>query len=652
MLGMNTVLLKKIDRYGGRLLARILAPFSEKKELPLPPKTILVIRLWAIGESLLATPSIVQLRKTYPDARITVLTTPATAEVLADYWFVNRVVSLPLRFSSFASFVFFRWRSYDLVIDFEPFLYCSALLAFALGKARVGFDTLSRGRLYTKAIQYNDNQHTVQTFADLAVAAGAPAWSPRLVPVRIRPKHRLVVKMWLRSCGLDQDSTIVAIAPSVSGKTQWRRWPEARFAEIADRISQSFPCHIVLVGGRDDQSVLEEVQRHMKHKALIASHFSLKEMAYLLECCRLVVSNDSGLMHVAAAMKTQTLGLFGPETPKRFGPYGSAHTSIYHQKERSPVINVHRGEVPGMLKGDEDLMKYMEDISVEEVWRSVRKMLGVPETIRGRLVQPKHSILVAGQPKTGTTALYFWLKESMPGDTVCLNEQLQLNQSLVSGAPRSLAKILLFPGWFDFEAYDQFREKILLVRDPRDTLISSLLYWVSLSPIKGDPHLLDQFVEALRAKEQSPADVPFTSLIELWDRLDGRRFLDIFQFPLSFHMAWHKSHQDVLVFPYEDMVDGKAGALEDFLGFPLVDKKTTIDVRDSYVARTRSYGNWKHWFTSEDINLLSSLLGPYMDMYGYEDNWEPSSSPSILPEHSSGYVKRLVGEVQRVTSLT
>lgn len=345
------VFVKRTDRMLGRFLS-LLQPAGFKTMPNTAPQSIAAIRLAAIGESLLALPALAALKRHWPKSEITVITTPRLIPVFAGQIYVDRIENVWRGL----------WKKFDITVDFEPYLYASAVLARTLGKYSIGFDTLSRSRLYTKSVPYRDDQHVVKTNFDLVRALGVQKDIPKsLLPVH-SPSPRL-----------RRAARAIALAPG--GRVDFRRWPAERFAEVADYLIENYQCQIAVVGNKADEPILKNVQLKMKNSAQIISRLSFPEVAQLLTQCRLTIANDGGLMHISAAMGTPTLGLFGPETPVRLGPYGPKNRALYHQLDDNPIINVSRGEVPGMMKVRTDPTRYVRAITVDEVAVAADEML-------------------------------------------------------------------------------------------------------------------------------------------------------------------------------------------------------------------------------------------------------------------------------------
>jgi hypothetical protein len=187
-----------------------------------------------------------------------------------------------------------------------------------------------------------------------------------------------------------------------------------------------------------------------------------------------------------------------------------------------------------------------------------------------------------------------------------------------------------------------------MVRDPRDTAVSRMLFrWH-----KGHGGSKKQYrkhLELVQKKEQDPGSVPFHVLLSYighdgWpmtteevvesERVRHQRMGD---FVASLADGW-------FIFKYEDMIDRNYGVLHEYLGFEIQDEAEIPQATGkAKVARKKTYGDWRHWFTEEDIELFKPAYLPYMEVIGYDCNdWTLSPNPVIEPEYSSLYMKGLV----------
>jgi hypothetical protein len=193
-------------------------------------------------------------------------------------------------------------------------------------------------------------------------------------------------------------------------------------------------------------------------------------------------------------------------------------------------------------------------------------------------------------------------------------------------------------------AYDAFTHHILIARDPRDTLVSHLLY-LPLQPYavrNARPASLDQFLAALETKEADPASRSLRSLFELaitlmhgdkdwtWEKYAGR--FDVLE-RLSDTNDW-------FVLTYEDFTDNRLEPLSAYVELdlaPVVPER--IEDMNGHVLRSATYGDWRHWFTPEDVEFFRPLFKSYMGTFGYDDDWALAPEPTIDPATASGYVR-------------
>jgi len=215
-------------------------------------------------------------------------------------------------------------------------------------------------------------------------------------------------------------------------------------------------------------------------------------------------------------------------------------------------------------------------------------------------------------------------------------------------SPRVVAKVLLNPRFpLEHAFYRQFDRIVLLVRDPRDLLISKALYRVFGSKqLLADPTKLDRYLALLRAKEADPRSVSLTRINGAFQDMVGptphsdeglARMLDGF-------VAFHRAFPGCMVFGYEAMVESRFNALAQYLSLSADAMKPVVPASLHRVVRSRRAGNWRHWFCPEDVAHYRPLVSDYMNRYGYADDWTLDADPHIHPGECSEYVLRLVRE--------
>ena len=194
------------------------------------------------------------------------------------------------------------------------------------------------------------------------------------------------------------------------------------------------------------------------------------------------------------------------------------------------------------------------------------------------------------------------------------------------------------------EHYDR---KIWMARDPRDSAVSRMLYrWHK--GYRGNKKQFKSHFKRILQKEQDPRSISFCEIC----RYTG-------------HNEWPRSTEDVLeeersryenmskfvktlgddwfLFKYEDMVANNFSDLNAYLGFEIdQDAEVPVSTGKAKVVRKKAVGDWRHWFTEEDVDLFKPLYLPYLETVGYDCNdWSISSNPVIEPQYSSGYIRKL-----------
>ncbi|ACX71943.1 glycosyl transferase family 9 [Methanocaldococcus vulcanius M7] len=366
-------ILRKLDKYLGNFIILILTPTTSKKprsEINLNTSKILIIRLWTLGESLLTLPMIKKLKENGYD--ISVLVTKRSKGVFENVDFVDEIIDLGDFFKIIKKF-----KKYDVVIDTEPYLNISAILGWFLGKKVVGFKGLFRDKLYDLKIEYIDKTHAVYNFCNMLRPFGIDYKPEKLIPLKYTEKDRENVDKLLKEYSLE-DKKLIGIHCGTAETAPWRSWKKEKFAKLIEKLVED-GFYVILTGSKGDYKVNEKVlnlvdDRFNDKVFNFAGKTNLREFAYLLTKFEVFISNDTGPMHLSAAMETKTIGLFGPNLPERFAPFGRGNIAIYKADslDCSPCINVHKGEFKECkLNG-----KCMDLIEVEDVYSAIINLVG------------------------------------------------------------------------------------------------------------------------------------------------------------------------------------------------------------------------------------------------------------------------------------
>jgi heptosyltransferase-2 len=343
------------------------------------PENILVIKLVGLGDTVLMLTPLRKLRDTFPRARISALVTPLSTGILEgqpqlDSLIIHDVLGRDRGPAGFIRLVRrLRAHGFDCVLDFEQHFQMTAILSYLINAPRrIGlyYTGNPRRHLLTDPVFLDPDRHMVDTYMGLLGPLGIEAPPVEVLePVWIDPADTCEAERWLAARRRHREQPLVGIHAGSGIRAPERRWARPRFAEIIRRISAEYGADIVLTGNASEIDLVDDILKI----AGIADAFSaagcltIKQTAALMKMCDLFISNDTGPMHIAASVGTPTLGLFGPNIPRRYAPVGKRTWSIFKGVECSPCIHIHKG-----IAGECGRGICMEAISVEEVWQAIR----------------------------------------------------------------------------------------------------------------------------------------------------------------------------------------------------------------------------------------------------------------------------------------
>jgi 3-deoxy-D-manno-octulosonic-acid transferase/heptosyltransferase-1 len=253
---------------------------------------------------------------------------------------------------------------YDLVIDLQGLLKSGVLTGLSRGKRKIGMDGAREGGqffLNERPVPVDFDQHAIDRYLKLAdyLQCRHVSWRGT-IPFFESHVIRMNKLVNVKGAG---ERPFIAINPMARWKT--KLWASARFAALADRIHDDLSYEVVFTGSHGDRRVIEGIIDKMKSRPLnLAGLTSLKEVAYLYTRCKVLITTDTGPMHIAAAMECPVVALFGPTAPWRTGPYGQGHDVIRADVECSPCFKKRCSH-----------MRCMEEIGVEQVFEAVRNMV-------------------------------------------------------------------------------------------------------------------------------------------------------------------------------------------------------------------------------------------------------------------------------------
>jgi 3-deoxy-D-manno-octulosonic-acid transferase/heptosyltransferase-1 len=346
---------------------------------------ILIVKLSAIGDVIHTLPALNAVRIHYPDANITWLVEEDAALLVQGHEALDRVIVSKrkrwlkaLRSSSFlntAQEVFgfikaLRDTRYDMIFDFQALLKSGILIALAKGRRKIGFGKGLEHMEYSylflneRVPAVSMEHHALSRGLMMLNALGisTPGVEYKL-PVSDRDRQK--VDDLLQRYGVVNPRRFVVINPVA--KWESKLWSNRKFAQLADRIVAQYDVGVVFSGSFEDRQTIHQIKIDMGAPAVnLAGKTTLKMLAALYARADAVISTDTGPMHLAVAVGTPVVALFGPTAPWRTGPYGLGHQVVTAGQTCAPCFKRHCQTCDCMAL-----------ISVDQVMEAVFKIIGV-----------------------------------------------------------------------------------------------------------------------------------------------------------------------------------------------------------------------------------------------------------------------------------
>jgi heptosyltransferase-2 len=347
-------------------------------------KNILVLRYRFIGDTILTVPFLRNLRRAEPEARIVWVVAPGTVDVVRGIPYVDELIFWdPVRTHADSrgthrtlgdklGFIRdLRRRRFDKVYVLKRSL-SSAIIALLSGaRSRVGFNTEGRGLLLTTRVPYRHDRHEVENFLAVLRADHVPVHDTHL-EAWLSADERAFAATFLENRGVAEGETLVGIHPFAANQT--RAWHEDNFVAVANALQERYRVRVVLFGGeRDRELAAAMAQRIVPAPVVAVGETDLRQSMALLSRCHLLVCNDSGVMHLGAAMGVPLVALFGPQSPVKFGPWGERCRVVYHGLPCSPCRQKFFTECEPSPRHKP---RCMEAIGVDEVLDAIKSAAG------------------------------------------------------------------------------------------------------------------------------------------------------------------------------------------------------------------------------------------------------------------------------------
>jgi ADP-heptose:LPS heptosyltransferase len=355
---LNIYLLKQLDAIIGRLITPVL-PKPVTSNSDKNPDGILLIRPGGIGDAVLLIPAINAIKAAYPDAVIDVLAEKRNSAIFR----LSPNIGHVFHYDRPSELLRALRGGYDVVIDTEQWHRLSAVIArMTRAPVLIGYATNERSRLFTHPTAYSQDDYETDSFFRL------------LEPLGIKPSVLSQPFLAVPGKATERGDTLlgeikgggfVTIFPGASIRE--RQWGADKFAKVAEMLA-ALGVAVVVVGGGDDKGQGEQIVACGTGLNL-AGRTSLSETAAVIQKSALLLSGDSGVLHIAVGLGVPTVSLFGPGRARKWAPRGERHTVINKELPCSPCTTF--GTTPPCPIA----ARCMSDITVAEVFNAVTVLL-------------------------------------------------------------------------------------------------------------------------------------------------------------------------------------------------------------------------------------------------------------------------------------
>ncbi|HFQ80461.1 MAG TPA: glycosyltransferase family 9 protein [Desulfobacterales bacterium] len=357
---MKQQLIKFFDSLTGKPACKILPSPPVVMDCP-PPASILIIRPGGIGDALLLSPAIKEIKRCYPNVFLTILAEKRNAGAFSlipeidELWQYDSITQMWAAIRS----------APHIVIDTEQWYRLSAVVARLTGAGRlIGFATNERGRLFTDPIPYNHQDYEINSFLNL------------LIPLKIQLPTELTIPFLTVPSSAQQEACrllmplgnrqLVTLFPGASIAP--RRWGVEKFHQLAGAINgRNFD--VVVIGDKNDLKAGKRIVTKNVSGINLAGQTTLAQSAAIIERSTLLISGDSGILHMAAGLGVASVSLFGPGIADKWAPRGRQHIMINKNVPCSPCTKF--GYTPKCANHT----VCIKQISVTEVFRAAMRLL-------------------------------------------------------------------------------------------------------------------------------------------------------------------------------------------------------------------------------------------------------------------------------------
>lgn len=367
----NNRVLKNLDRYIGCPLLFLLSRLRKKKMLNASsaPKRIAMIKTAGIGDTVLVDAMVKEVKRQYPESQITLICSTSNARMGEIIENVKRVFIFQMSNPLNSLIKLKKLDDFDLLFDFAPWTRINGVISYVLNAGyKVGFrrDGMYRHYIYDHAVEHLDIVHEIDNYRNILKAGGMHIYGffPAFKKEDI--------------CRFTKKYVVFHLYPGGSTQEQ-RMWAEDKWVKLGRKISEQFAFKILISGGKENQKEALLLTRKMKDDGIscqsIAGEISLKEMCTVLAQAEILITVNTGIMHIGAAVGANIIALHGATSETRWGPLSDKAIVIKSGESCQPCISL------GFESKCEDAV-CMRNISVDMVMDAVNEMRRNPKRLR------------------------------------------------------------------------------------------------------------------------------------------------------------------------------------------------------------------------------------------------------------------------------
>jgi len=353
---------------------------KRKKRLPIENiKKILIIKLAAIGDSILLIPTLRTLKNTFPDAEITFVCSQINISVIKKIPYVNKIIDCNVHSFLKNPFLFIKFikdlrkEKYELIIDVGQWERINAIMTMlANADYSIGFKTEKQFKHfgYDSVVPHLRNKHELENFLDLLVPIGINITDEdkKLEYFLNKEDYNFADTFWKEN--EFDGKTVICLHPGCGENGMPREWDIKNYIDLGNRlVNYDDNIRILITGATHEQERCKEISLNITKNVInTAGQFHLDNVVALVQKAKLIVCSNTGMLHIASCVGTKTMGLHGPTNPLKWGSYNKKSVLIQSDKFCSPCLYL--GHDYGC-----QMPQCMAHISVDDVFIYIRKSL-------------------------------------------------------------------------------------------------------------------------------------------------------------------------------------------------------------------------------------------------------------------------------------